>query len=268
MLKDITLGQFFPVDSVVHKVDARVKIILTFIYIMVIFFVRNFFQYAVLSVFVMLVIKFSKVPVSFFVKSLKPLVFLMSITAFINLFTTSGTPLFTVFNWLVVTREGLYYSAFMIIRLIFLVTGSSILTYTTSPIMLTNAIECLLRPLEKLKFPAHEVAMMMTISLRFIPTLIEETDKIIKSQMSRGSDFESGNIFGKAKAMVPVFVPLFISAFRRADELAVAMESRCYNGGAGRTSLNQIDIKRSDIYIFVSVISVYVFIFLLRFLSI
>lgn len=257
MLKDITLGQFFPADSIVHRIDARVKIILTFIYIIMIFFIKNFVQYGALLIFAATVIKASKVPLSLFVKSLKPMVFLISLTALINIFTTAGEPLVTFFGFLKVTREGFYYSLFMIVRLVFLVVGSSVLTYTTSPIMLTKAMEDLLKPLGRLGFPSHEVALMMTISLRFIPALVEETDKIIKSQASRGSDFESGGVIARCRALIPVFVPLFISALRRADELAVAMESRCYNGGEGRTSLNRIKIQKTDIFVFVIVIFIF-----------
>ena len=236
MLKDITIGQFYPAESVIHRLDARVKTLLTILFIAIIFFITNFWGYLALGVFVLCVIWLSKVPIGFFVRGLRPMLVFILFTSAINIFMTPGE---VVWSWwkLSVTIEGLRYAAFMILRIVFLICGSSLLTYTTSPISLTNGLESLMSPLAKIKFPAHEIAMMMTIALRFIPTLMEETDKIMKAQQARCADFESGNLIRRAKALIPILVPLFISAFRRADELAIAMESRCYTGGKGRTSL-------------------------------
>ncbi|NLH58324.1 MAG: energy-coupling factor transporter transmembrane protein EcfT, partial [Clostridiales bacterium] len=237
MLKDITLGQYYPEDSPIHKLDPRTKLVITFIYIVIIFFVRYYIGYLFILSFLLLTIFLSRIPLRYVLKGLRPLLFIIIITFVLNLFfNTGGTVLFRVWK-ITVTREGLRQAIFMALRLIFLVSGSSILTLTTSPIALTDGLELLLRPLRVIRFPAHELAMMMTIALRFIPTLLEETDKIMKAQKARGADFESGNLLQRAKALVPLLVPLFISAFRRADELAMAMEARCYRGGDGRTRM-------------------------------
>ncbi len=246
MIKDITIGQYFPGDTIIHRLDPRVKLISVFLFIISLFFVKNFYPYIFVLGYILTIVYLSKIPIKYILKGLKPLIFIISITFFINLFMTKGEILFYI-GPLVVTKEGLSQAVFMAIRLIFLVTGTSLLTLTTSPIALTDGIESLLSPLKSIGLPAHELAMMMTIALRFIPTLLEETDKIMKAQMARGADFESGNIINRAKSLVPLLVPLFINAFRRADELATAMEARCYRGGDNRTRLNELRFKRIDI---------------------
>lgn len=247
MIKDITLGQFLPGNSVVHRLDPRTKILVIFAYIIALFSVKNFFGYALCSLFLILAYGISKVPPKMIIKSLKPIMFFVIFTALINLFLTSGEVIFTL-GFLRITKEGVVLTVKMATRLILLVTITSLLTYTTSPIVLTDGIEKLLSPLSKIGVPSHEIAMMMTIALRFIPTIIDETDKIIKAQSARGSDFESGNLLRRAKALVPILVPLFISAFRRADELAVAMECRCYHGGKNRTKLKSIKMTQLDLF--------------------
>lgn len=248
MLKDITIGQYFPGDSIVHKLDPRIKIIIVGLFISSLFFIDSFFPYIFILMFIGTVIKVANLPLRFIVKGLKPLVFIILITLLINVFLTKGEVLFYI-GPLTVTKEGLSTAVFMAMRLIFLITGTSLLTLTTSPIALTDGIEKLLSPFKKLGLPAHELAMMMTIALRFIPTLLEETDKIMKAQMARGADFESGNILNRAKNLVPLLVPLFINAFRRADELATAMEARCYRGGDNRTRLNELKLRKVDFII-------------------
>ncbi len=245
MLKDITLGQYFPGETVIHKLDPRAKILFMICYMVVTFLIKNFLGYAILGVFVASVIYLSKVPPKYVIKGLKPILLFIVITGLFNLFLTSGE---VVWRWgfLKITKEGISLAAFMILRLTFLIVGTSLLTLTTSPIALTDGMEHLLKPFSKIGLPAHELSMMMSIALRFIPTLMEETDKIIKAQAARGADFESGSLFKRAKAMIPILVPLFISAFRRADELATAMECRCYNGGNNRTSLHELRFKRKD----------------------
>ncbi|HHV26627.1 energy-coupling factor transporter transmembrane protein EcfT [Anaerosalibacter bizertensis] len=245
MLKDITIGQFFPGDTIVHKLDPRVKILITFVFIISLFFINKFYPYIFILGFILTTIKLSEVPFKYVLKGLKPLRFILIITFVINVFMTKGVVLFNI-GPLEVTREGLNQAIFMALRLIFLIMGTSLLTLTTSPISLTDGIEKLLNPLKVIGLPAHELAMMMTIALRFIPTLLEETDKIMKAQMARGADFESGNILNRAKNLVPLLVPLFVNSFRRADELAMAMEARCYRGGEHRTRLNEIKIERID----------------------
>ena len=237
MLKDITLGQFFPGNSAVHNMDPRLKIVITLLYVTLIFTAKNFYAFAVYFLFVAAAVFCSKIP----------LIFIIILTGLLNVFMTNGTVAFRVFNTPVkATWEGINLAAFMIIRLVLLIMGTSILTLTSSPISLTDGLEYLLNPLKKLKFPVHELSMMMTIAIRFIPTLLEETEKIMKAQKARGADFESGSLIKRAKALVPILAPLFISSFRRADELAMAMESRCYNGGEGRTKLKQLRMQKSD----------------------
>lgn len=245
MLKDITIGQYIPGDTPVHNLDPRIKIIITFVFIAALFFINKFFGYLFVVAFMMLAIVLSKIPVKYIFKGLKPLIVIILLTVALNIFMTEGEVIYTIWK-LKVTKEGLIQAAFMALRLIFLITGASLLTLTTSPISLTDGIEKLLNPLRRIGVPAHELAMMMTIALRFIPTLLEETDKIMKAQMARGADFETGNIISRAKAMVPLLVPLFISAFRRADELALAMEARCYRGGENRTRMKQLSIEFRD----------------------
>ena len=245
MIRDITIGQYYPADSPLHRMDARVKIAITFLYIVSLFVIKSFVGYAVVIAALAVVIKLSKVPFKYMVRGLKALVFIIIFTAVINMLTTRGdTPLFKVWRF-TVTLEGVSFAIKMCLRIILLIIGSSILTLTTTPIKLTDGIEALLNPLKKIGVPAHEIAMMMTIALRFIPTLLE-TDKIIKAQEARGADFDTGNLMSKAKAMVPILVPLFISAFRRADELALAMEARCYRGGENRTKMNVMQITSAD----------------------
>ena len=267
MIRDITIGQYYPADSPLHKVDARVKIIITLLYIVSLFIIKSFVGYAILIASLAIVIKMSKVPFKFMVKGLKALVFIIVFTAVINLLTTKGdTPLFSVWRF-TVTLEGVYFAIKMCLRIMLLIIGSSLLTLTTTPIKLTDGIESLLKPFAKIGVPAHDIAMMMTIALRFIPTLLDETDKIIKAQQARGADFDTGNLASKAKALVPILVPLFISAFRRADELAMAMEARCYNGGNKRTRMNvmritSIDYTASIIFIIYFVVLILVRIFI------
>ena len=246
MLKDITIGQYFPGDTFIHKLDPRIKILIIGLFITSLFFINSFFPYIFIFGFIISVITISKVPFKFILKGLKPLLFIILITFSINVFMTKGEILYTI-GPLTITKEGLRQAVFMALRLILLITGTSLLTLTTSPIALTDAIEKLLSPFKKIGLPAHELAMMMTIALRFIPTLLEETDKIMKAQMARGADFESGNILRRAKNLVPLLVPLFINAFRRADELATAMEARCYRGGDHRTRLNELKLRGADI---------------------
>jgi len=245
MITDITLGQYLPGNSAIHRLDPRTKIILTLLYMVCLFIVNNLPAFLLISILMAVVTKISGIPIKFILKSIKPLYFFIVFTAILNIFMTDGHYLFR-YGWLHISIEGIYNTVLMSTRLILLVGGSSLLTYTTSPIVLTDGIERLLKPLEKIKFPAHELAMMMTIALRFIPTIIEETDKIIKAQTARGADFDTGGLIKKAKAMIPLLIPLFVSSFRRADELALAMECRGYHGGSGRTKLKQLKYKKLD----------------------
>ena len=239
MLSDITLGQYFPADSCIHKMDARIKILLSIAFMVVVFCINTAYGYAALFVFTMIMIVMSKVPIRFILKSIKPLMFFVVFTAILNiLFTKSGQVLIH-YGFITVTKDGILNAVYMVIRIVFLLMGTSLLTYTTSPIELTDGMEKLMKPFSKIGLPSHELAMMMSIALRFIPTILEEMDKIKKAQTARGADFESGNIFKRAKALIPLLVPLFISAFRRADELAMAMECRCYHGGTNRTKMNE-----------------------------
>ncbi|MBR5613752.1 MAG: energy-coupling factor transporter transmembrane protein EcfT [Clostridia bacterium] len=247
MFKDITLGQYFPGHSFIHRLDPRTKILAVIIYITSIFCIKSFLGYAVLAAFTVLCVLSSKIPFKFVLKGLKPIMIFVIITAIFNLFLTDGKILVR-WSFITITYEGVRLAIFMVLRLFFLVLGTSILTLTTSPIALTDGIEYLLSPLKKVGVPAHELAMMMTIALRFVPTLLEETDKIIKAQTARGADFESGNLINRAKAMIPILIPLFISAFRRADDLAVAMECRCYRGGENRTRLRELKMKKGDVF--------------------
>ena len=245
MLKDITLGQYFPGDTLLHRLDPRTKLILVVVYIAALFVAKWYVSYAVVFAFLALSIAVSNVKLGVIAKGIKPLAIIILITAILNLFYTPGRIL--VHFWIfTITWEGIQSAFFMVARIVMLIAGTFLLTYTTSPIALTDGIESLLNPLKKLHVPVHELAMMMSIALRFIPTLIEETDKIMSAQKARGADFETGNLFARAKALVPILVPLFISSFRRADELAVAMECRCYHGGEGRTRLKQLSYRRRD----------------------
>ena len=245
MLTDVTLGQYYPGDSFLHRMDPRAKILCTMIFICAIFLANNPWSYMMVTAFTALCIFMSGVPFHFIVKSVKPLWVILLFTLVIHLLTTPGTE---VFRWGIfkLTEEGIRNGIFMTLRLVFLIAFSSLLTYTTSPIVLTDGIEALLMPFRRFGVPAHELAMMMTIALRFIPTLLEETDRIMKAQSSRGANFTAGNIWQKAKSMVPLLVPLFISAFRRADDLATAMEARCYRGGEGRTKMHKLVYTGND----------------------
>ncbi len=246
MLRDITLGQYYPADSWVHRLDARVKILGSLLYIVSLFLVKNYWGFGVALVYLAVVTALSTVPLRFMLRGLKPIFILILFTFFLNLFMTSGDILWQ-WRFLKITRQGVYNACFMALRLIFLILGSSLLTLTTKPIALTDGLEKLLSPFRKIGLPAHELAMMMTIALRFIPTLMEETDKIMKAQQARGADFETGNIIRRAKSLVPLLVPLFISAFRIAQDLAMAMEARCYRGGESRTRLHEMKFKSADL---------------------
>ena len=245
MLNDITLGQYIPSNSLIHRLDPRTKIIGLLLYISGIFIVESYLAYAFLGAFGITVVKLSEVPIKMILKSLKPLWFIVLFTALIHLFVTPGTPIMTVGSF-TMTWEGLDQGLLMGIRLLLLMSFATLLTYTTSPIALTDAIERLLKPLSRFGVPAHELAMMMTIALRFIPTLIDETDRIMKAQRSRGADFSSGSLLRRVRCLIPLLVPLFISAFRRADELAVAMEARCYRGGDHRTRMRTLEYTSLD----------------------
>lgn len=245
MIRDITIGQYYPADSVIHKLDPRTKLVGTMVFILSLFLFRSFAAYVVATLFLAGVIRASKVPFKFMVKGLKSILILLMITVVFNLFVIPGTPLIKIWK-LTVTVEGLKTAVFMAIRLVYLIIGSSVMTLTTTPNQLTDGMEKGLRPLNKIHVPVHEVAMMMSIALRFIPILLEETDKIMKAQMARGADFESGGIIQKAKSMVPLLVPLFISAFRRANDLAMAMEARGYHGGEGRTKMKPLVYQKRD----------------------
>ncbi|MGL4452883.1 MAG: energy-coupling factor transporter transmembrane component T family protein [Sarcina sp.] len=256
MLKDITIGQYIPGNSFVHKLDPRTKIVLTILYVLNLFFIGKLYGYVFPIIFLALAIIISKVPFKFIYKGLKPIFILIVITSIFNIFMIKGAPDTLIWKWkfFEIYQDGIIMAIKMVLRLILLIMGTSVLTLTTSPIELTDGIENLLNPLKKIKFPAHELAMMMTIALRFIPTLIDETDKIMKAQKARGADFESGNIVQKAKSLIPLLVPLFISSFRRADELAMAMEARCYRGGTGRTRMKKLKYTAKDLIAYVGII--------------
>lgn len=247
MFKDITLGQYFPGNSPIHRLDPRTKILLMIAYIVLVFLVENMWLYLLPAALVVFTVALANIPMSYLYRSLKPLRWLLVFMFVINLFFTAGETVLFEFWIIRITKEALHRSVFILIRLVLLVSGTSLMTLTTSPISLTDGLERLLMPLKKIRFPAHELAMMMTIALRFIPTLLEEADKISKAQLARGADFESGNIVKRAKNMIPILVPLFVSAFRRADELAMAMESRCYHGGEGRTRMKVLHFSRNDL---------------------
>ena len=243
MLKDITLGQYFPGDTVVHRLDPRTKLLLVIVYIVGLFNSAGWASYAFVIIVTALSMAISKIKPKSALKGLKPLVIIIILTAVLNIFYTDGTPI--VEGW-IITWEGIERAVMMSLRIILLIVGTFMLTYTTSPIALTDGLEIMMGPLKKIKIPVHEMSMMMSMALRFIPTLIEETDKIMSAQKARGADFDSGNLFQRAKALLPILVPLFVSAFRRADELAIAMESRCYHGGKGRTSMKQMRMQGID----------------------
>jgi energy-coupling factor transport system permease protein len=245
MLKDITLGQYFPGNSLLHRLDPRTKLLGVLIYIVALFLAKGLVGYLLMTAFLAGCIFLSGVKYTTMRKGLKPVFLVLIFTGLVNLFWTEGTTLLKLGS-LTITQEGIWKAVFMVARIILLILGTLLVTYTTSPIQLTDGLESLLSPLKKLHVPVHELAMMMSIALRFIPTLIEETDKIVSAQRARGADFDSGNLIDRARALIPLLIPLFVSAFRRADELALAMECRCYHGGEGRTRLRQLRYQRRD----------------------
>lgn len=244
MLRDVTLGQYFPGDTIVHRLDPRTKLLFIIIYIAALFIAVNWVSYALVFFVTGLCMFLAKIKPKAAFKGLKPLVFIIILTAALNLFYTDGTPILP--GW-IITWQGIKKAVMMSVRIILLIVGTFMLTYTTSPMELTDGLELMLSPLKKIKVPVHEMSMMMSMALRFIPTLIEETDKIMAAQKARGADFETGSLAKRAKALLPILVPLFVSSFRRADELAVAMESRCYHGGEGRTRMKQLKFKTADL---------------------
>ncbi len=244
MLKDITLGQYFPGDTVVHRLDPRTKLILVVLYIIALFNAKGWGSYLLMTAVTVICMTVSHISPKNIFKGLKPMLFIIALTAILNIFYTQGTPIRE--GW-IVTWEGIERAVKMMLRITLLIVGTFLLTYTTSPMALTDGLELLLKPLNKLKVPVHEMTLMMSMALRFIPTLIEETDKIMSAQKARGADFETGNLIERAKALLPILVPLFVSAFRRADELAIAMESRCYHGGEGRSRMKQLRFCTRDI---------------------
>lgn len=254
MIRDITIGQYYPAKSILHRLDPRVKLVSTLLYLISLFLFKSISGYIVATIFLVGIIRASKIPFSYIVKGLKPIVLLLMITVVFNLFLTrEGDVLFHAWIF-TITEGGLRTAVYMAVRLIYLIIGSSLMTFTTTPNELTDGIESLLRPLNKIHVPVHEIAMMMSIALRFIPILLEETDKIMKAQLARGADFESGNMIQRAKSMIPILVPLFVSAFRRANDLAMAMEARCYHGGEGRTKMKPLKYCGKDYAAYIVVI--------------
>lgn len=249
MIGDITLGQYYPGESAVHRADPRLKIIMSLLLMILVFLTDNLISLSFALLLSILAVVVSKVPLSFAFKGLKPVMVIILFTVVLNVFFSDGTPMFTIANRITVTYEGVMRAIRTALRITVLITGSSLMTLTTTPLLLTDGIEKLLNPLKKIRVPVHEIAMMMSIALRFIPVLMEETQKIIKAQTARGADFDTGNLFQKARSFIPVLVPLFISAFRRADDLATAMESRCYRGGENRTRMKQLKMTRNDLYV-------------------
>ena len=250
MLKDITMGQYFPGNSPIHRLDPRTKILFLIVYIVALFSASNWVSYGAVLLFLGLIIALSKIPLKSLLSGMKPLIMILVFTGVLNIFFTTGEKVLVSFWKITIYLEGIIRAVFMTLRILMLISGTFLLTYTTSPIALTDGLESLLGPLKKIRVPVHELAMMMCIALRFIPTLIEETDKIMSAQKARGADFESGNLLNRIKALIPILVPLFISAFRRADELATAMECRCYQGGDGRTKMKLLRFKLLDIEAF------------------
>ena len=255
MIRDITIGQYYPAKSVLHRLDPRVKLVGTLLYLISLFLFNSIPGYVMTTLFLIIIIKMSRVPFSFIVRGLKPVIMLLMITVLFNLFLTrAGAVLFHAWIF-TITEGGLRTAVYMAIRLIYLIIGSSLMTFTTTPNELTDGIEELLGPLNKIHVPVHEIAMIMSIALRFIPILLEETDKIMKAQIARGADLESGNMIQKAKSMIPILVPLFVSAFRRANDLAMAMEARCYRGGEGRTKMKPLKYHKEDRMAYITVIA-------------
>lgn len=263
MLRDITLGQYYPADSVIHKLDPRTKLFATLLFIISVFSFDGIVGFIVMTAFLFGVIALSKVPLSFMLRGLKAIMILLVIAGLFNLFLTPGQVLWSIWK-IHITREGLRNAVLMTIRMVYLIMGSSVMTLTTTPNQLTDGLEKALKPLQKINVPVHEIAMMMSIALRFIPILIEETDKIMKAQMARGADFETGGLVKKAKNMVPLLVPLFVSAFRRANDLALAMEARCYVGGEGRTKMIPLVYHKVDHLAYVVVIAYFVLLMVIK----
>lgn len=263
MLRDITIGQYYPAQSPVHRLDARTKIIFTFVYIVSLFLVKDYSGFIPVVFLFALTVLLSKVPISYILKGLKPIIFILLITVMFNFLFGDGEPIFK-FGIIRVTRSGIKRGVFLALRLLLLMLGTSMMTFTTTPTKLTDGLESIFKPLKVIRVPVHELAMMMSIALRFIPILMEETDKIMKAQQARGADFESGGILRRAKAMIPVFIPLLISSFRRAFDLAMAMEARCYHGGEGRTRLNPPKYSRHDYITFFVMIAFFAVMILLR----
>ena len=257
MIRDITIGQYYPANSKIHSLDPRVKIVGTLLYLISLFTFKSIIGYVLATVFLFACVKLSKVPFKFMVRGLKPIFLLLMITVAFNLFLTPGGAVLLQIGPLKVTEQGLNTAVYMALRLIYLIMGSSLMTLTTTPNSLTDGLEKLLYPLNRIKVPVHEIAMMMSIALRFIPILLEETDKIMKAQIARGADLENGNLIQKAKAMIPILVPLFVSSFRRANDLAMAMEARCYRGGVGRTKMKPLVYQKKD-YIAYAIMICYV----------
>ncbi len=253
MIRDITVGQYYQTESVLHSLDPRTKLIGVLVYLVSLFLFNSISVYIIATVFLVSTIALSRVPVSYILKGMRSMVFILLLTVVFNVFLTPGVPVFTFWK-LQVTREGLVVAGYTAVRLIYLIIGSSLLTFTTTPNNLTDGLESLMKPLKAFRVPVHEVAMMMSIALRFIPILLDETDKIMKAQQARGADFEHGNILRRAKALVPILVPLFVSAFRRANDLAMAMEARCYRGGDGRSKMKPLKYKGRDIAAFIILI--------------
>ena len=245
MIKYVTIGQYLPGDSILHRADPRVKIILVILYMVIIFLVNTYMGFGILTLFTLLAVVSSDIPIVYTLRGLRSILFIVLFAAAINIFTIKGTPVFE-YRFIHITYEGIDTAVKLALRISLMIVGASLLTLTTTPISLTDGIEKLMEPLKRVGVPVHEIAMMMTIALRFIPTLLEETDKIMKAQASRGADFDTGNLIQRAKSFIPVLVPLFISAFRRADELAMAMEARCYRGSAGRTRMKQLKLTKAD----------------------
>ncbi len=263
MIRDITLGQYYAAESSIHRLDPRVKILAAVLFIIELFLIRGFAGLGVCAAALAVAVAVSKVPLTFIMRGLKPILLILGFTFFLNIFMVQGHEIFR-WHFIKITVEGIYTAAFMATRLILLIISSSLLTLTTKPIALTDGIEKIMRPLSVIGIPAHEIAMMMSIALRFIPTLLEETDKIMKAQQARGADFESGNLIRRAKSMVPILVPLFVSAFRIAQDLAMAMESRCYRGGKGRTRMNEIKFSAADFAALILIFTFFVAIIAMR----
>ena len=246
MLKDITLGQYFPGNTIVHRLDPRIKLVLTIVYITALFMAKGVLAYGLMLIILLTCLSLSRIKPKAALRGLRPIMIILLITVFLNIFFVRGETVLFEYRRIIITREGVFNAVFMAARLMMLIVGTFLLTYTTSPIALTDGLERMLNPLKKIKLPVHELAMMMSIALRMIPTLIEETDKIMSAQKARGADFETGGLIKRAKAIIPLVIPLFISAFRRADELAIAMESRCYHGGEGRTRMKVLKTAARD----------------------